>query len=506
MSRGRVIIVTASIMLSLFMASMEATVVATAMPTIVSQLGGLETYSWVFSIYMLTSTTTVPIYGKLSDLYGRRRIFIIAMALFLIGSLLCGRAATMQQLIFYRGVQGLGAGGVMPMAFVIIGDLFSFEQRARVQGLFASVWGVSSVVGPLLGGFLVDRVSWHWVFYVNLLPGFLAAVLFSVAWRETVSARDEHAPPVDYLGAVVLTVGVVVLLLGLLELGTLMSWLLLTAALVCFVALVWIERRAADPILPFHLFRDRLFAAACAHGLFTGWALFGSASFVPLFVQAVLGTSATRAGATLTPQIVGWTTASIIGSRMLLRVGYRTLALVGMVLLTVGLFVLSRSNENTSQLILMASLALTGTGMGASVPAFLIAVQSAVRRRDLGTATSTVQFSRSIGGALGVSVMGVVLSVRLAANLIALGLDPGAVSVDSLIEPVGSAVGSMMEGELRIALAGAIRSVFTIGFLAALLGFVATSLAPRGQIAQLESGRIEVEQTGEPMPTRVGGR
>jgi MFS family permease len=213
--RRQVITVTAGVMLSLFLASMESTVVATGMPTIVSQLGGLNSYSWVFSAYMLTSTTTVPVYGKLSDIYGRKPIYAAAMAIFLLGSLLCGLSQSMGQLIAFRAVQGLGAGGLLPLAFIMIGDMFTFEQRARMQGVFSGVWGVSSVVGPLLGGFLVDQVSWHWIFFINIVPGLLAAVL---VWRAWVDRRREPGvarPAADYAGATLLTVSVVVVNKGL---------------------------------------------------------------------------------------------------------------------------------------------------------------------------------------------------------------------------------------------------------------------------------------------------
>ncbi|WP_026369899.1 MDR family MFS transporter [Kallotenue papyrolyticum] len=487
-SRGRIVLITLGVMLSLFMASMEATVVATAMPTIVTQLGGLEIYSWAFSAYLLASTTTVPIYGKLSDLYGRRPVYTVAMSLFLIGSLLCGRASSMIQLVIFRAVQGLGAGGLLPLAFIIIGDIFSLEQRARMQGVFSGVWGISSIVGPLLGGFLVDQISWHWVFYINLIPGLLAGALVWFAWLDR--PRPSKQVAVDYLGATLLSAGVVCLLLGLFELGSATSWLLIGLALTLLVALVPIERRAADPILPLPLFRDRLFAVACAHGLLAGWAMFGSASFVPLFVQAVLGTSATQAGVTLTPQMLGWVSASIIGSRLLLRLGYRTLALTGMTLLTLSMFLMSQIGVTTPQWLLMIYMAMSGIGMGLSIPAFLIAVQSTVRREQLGTATSTVQFSRSMGGTLGVSIMGALLSLQLATRLAAQGLDPRSVSVDQLLEPLpGAGLDLAANGAMRLALAGAIGTIFLVAFLAAAAGLIATTFAPRGRIDQLAEAR-----------------
>ena len=481
MSRRRVIVVTVGIMLSLFMAAVESTVVATAMPTIVSELGGLAFYSWVFTAYMLTSTTTVPIYGKLSDIYGRRPVFMVAMALFLAGSVLCGQSQTMGQLIAFRAIQGLGAGGLMPLAFIMIGDMFSFEQRARMQGLFSGVWGVAAIIGPLLGGFLVDNVSWNWVFYVNLLPGLLATLLLWYGWRDPARATGATRPPIDYGGTVLLSASVVALLLGLTDLRNVVGWVLVALAAVLFLALLWVERRAADPILPLPLFKDRLFAVAVSQGLLAGWAMFGSTSFIPLFAQAVLGTSATAAGSVLTPMMLGWVGASIIGSRLLLRFGYRTIALVGMGTLVVGTFLMTRISPHTTLPVLMVNVALMGIGMGLAVPAFMIAVQSSVQRKVLGTATATLQFSRSIGGTLGVSVMGVILATSLAANLRAAGAETAGFSLDTLLRPVGDAAPAV-NAVLRGALTGALQSVFVAALIAAVAGLFATMLAPRGNV------------------------
>ena len=465
-------------MLSLFLASMESTVVATAMPTIVGQLGGLEHYSWVFSAFMLASTTTVPIYGKLSDIYGRRNLYVFAMALFLIGSVLCGWANSMTTLIFARAIQGIGAGGIMPLAFILIGEMFTLEQRARMQGFFSGVWGVSSIVGPLLGGFLVDQLSWRWIFYINVLPGLLAAALVAFAWRDQV--RSHERPAIDYAGATLLTVSVVMLLLGLMESGT-SSWGLIAGAVVLFILLLWVERRAADPILPLRLFRDGLFSTATAHGILTGWALFGSISFIPLFVQAVLGTSATQAGITITPMLLGWVTASIIGTRLLLTTGYRKLGLIGTATFTIGAFLMSRAGLNSSQISLMSFVTLMGIGMGLSIPAFLIAVQTSVERRQLGTATSTLQFSRSIGGTLGVSVMGAALSTRLTANLIASHLDLELVR--QLLDPLpGSQV--VIEEGARAAMADAMHLVFVIAFVAAALAMITVLFTPHKELTE----------------------
>ena len=478
MSRNRIILVTAGIMLSLFLASMESTVVATAMPTIVSDLGGLEHYSWVFSAYMLASTTTVPLYGKLSDLYGRRKLYVGAMALFLTGSILCGRAGTMPELILARGLQGVGAGGIMPLAFILIGEMFNLEQRAKMQGLFSGVWGVSSIMGPLLGGFLVDQFSWRWVFYINVPFGLLAGGLVGFAWRDKI--RIQGRPVVDYAGAALLTLSVITLLVGLtVTPGTSTSWILIAASVILFAFLLWVESRAADPILPLPLFRERLFSIATAQGMLTGWALFGSISFIPLFVQSVLMTSATQAGITISPMLLGWVGASIIGTRLLLKVGYRKLAITGMLLLTIGAFLMTTADAGISQIRLMVYVTLMGIGMGLSIPSFLIAVQTTVERRSLGTATSMLQFSRSIGGTLGVSVMGAALSARLAANLSASGLDLGLIS--QLLDPLPGSEAALNEG-VRIAVANAINLVFVIAFVAAFLALIVTFFAPRQKL------------------------
>jgi len=480
MSRQRTILTTIGIMVGLFMASMESTVIATAMPTIVSQLGGLAIYSWAFSAYMLTSTTTVPIYGKLSDIYGRRPIFSVAMVIFLVGSVLCGLAQSMEQLIAARALQGIGAGGIMPLVFIIVGDIFSFEERAKMNGLFSGVWGVSSVVGPLLGGFLVDQISWHWVFYVNVFPGIIAALMVWFAMQDRHVDRTVK-PSIDYWGAILLSATVISLLMGLFELGTTVGQVLLGLAVLFLIALILVERRAPDPILPLALFRQRLFASANTHGLLSGWAMFGSLSFVPLFVQAVLGTTATEAGSTLTPMLLGWVFSSIIGSRALLYINYRLVVILGTTLLTIGAFLMTQVSAEMSRLLVMINLGFMGVGMGFAVSPFLIAVQSAVQKRDMGTATSTLQFSRNIGGTLGVSVMGAVLATRLAAGLEAAGMDPTSVSIDSLIDPVAGS-SATVDGALQVALANAIQGVFVIALIAAALALIATFFAPGGKI------------------------
>jgi EmrB/QacA subfamily drug resistance transporter len=479
MSRNRIILVTIGIMLSLFLASMESTVVATAMPTIVGQLGGLENYSWVFSAFMLVSTTTVPLYGKLSDVYGRRKLYVLAMALFLLGSVLCGLATTLTQLILARALQGIGAGGIMPLAFILIGEMFSLEQRTRMQGVFSGVWGVSSIAGPLLGGFIVDNLSWRWIFYINVFPGLLAGALVAFAWRDR--AYSHERPAVDYTGAALLSASVALLLLGLMELGTSQSWIFIASAFALFVILFQVERRAADPILPIALFRDKLFSTATAHGLFTGWAIFGTISFIPLFVQSALGASPTQAGITITPMLLGWVGASIIGTRILLKVGYRRLSLIGTSVFVLGAFLLAFFGANSTQTLVMVFVTMMGMGMGFAIPAFVIAVQTTVERRHLGVATSMLQFSRSMGGTLGVSVMGAALSARLASNLNASGLDLNLIS--QLLDPVPGSE-AVIEVGARFAMADAMHLLFVIAFVAAALGLLSAIFTPRKELME----------------------
>lgn len=498
----------AGIMMSVFMASMEATVVATAMPTIASQLGGLAQYSWVFTAYLLTSTTLVPVFGKLSDTYGRRTVYLVAMLFFLGGSILCGTATTMNQLIWYRAIQGIGAGGVLPLSFIMIGEMFTLAERAKFQGIFSSVWGVSAVVGPLLGGFIVDNVSWPWVFYVNVLPGILAITLIWTQWRD--APRRAERVRVDFLGAVLLTTSVVMLMLGLQWGSTVARIALIGGAALLFAALLWLEHRVDDPILPIPLFKDRLFSVAIANGFMTGVAMFGTLSFVPLFVQGVLGTAATQAGLALAPQMMSWVLASIVASNMILRFNYKIVAMAGMTSLVIGTGLLAFFYSNASLPMIMFFLALMGVGMGLSVPSFMVSVQSTVERRQLGTATSMIQFSRSIGGTIGTAVMGAALSALLISGLSALGEGYDPELVNSLIAGGEGAVAIPGSDGVRMALSGALGAVFIIAFIAAVLAFAVSLLTPSGRIEDMARQRSASRDASngasadaEPVPTPI---
>lgn len=413
-------LITIGVMTGMFLAALEATIIGTAMPTVVAALGGLAHFSWVFSAYLLTSTVTVPLWGKLSDLYGRRLFYQIAVAIFLVGSVLSGMSQSMTQLIAARALQGLGAGGLVPLGMTIIGEIFTIQERARMQGLFSGVWGLSSVVGPLVGGFITDQLSWRWVFYINVPFGIAAAAIIGMSMTRS---KLQQRPSIDYLGATVLTAAVTLLMLVLVE-GDSPAALLHPRNIVLLVAVIllifWfvrIERTAAEPIIPLELFRNKVVSLAMVIGFFAGVAMFGAISFVPLYAQGSRGVSATAAGSMLTPLMLAWVTSSVVGGRLLLKVGSRPLVIAGLVAMVAGFVGLTLARHTTPMSILAFELVIIGIGLGLTMLTLLIAVQHAVPREQLGIATSLNQFFRSIGGAMGVAVLGAMLVSGLAANL-----------------------------------------------------------------------------------------
>jgi EmrB/QacA subfamily drug resistance transporter len=498
MSARRRLAVTLGVITGMFLAALEATVVGTAMPTVIASLGGLNHYSWVFSAYLITSTITVPVWGKLSDLYGRRLMFQLGIAVFLLGSVLSGMAGTMTQLIAYRALQGLGAGALVPLALTIIGDVYTVEERARMQALFSGVWGISSVVGPIVGGFITDQLSWRWVFYINVPFGIAAAVIMQLSMKEP---KRHGRPSIDYAGAALLMASITLLMLALVEGGaTLRAFAsarnlgLLAAAGLLGAAFVHVERRAHDPIVPFDLFRNRVVAVSVAAGFLAGVAMFGAISFVPLFAQGALGSTATEAGSLLTPLMLSWVGLSIVGGRLLLKVGYRPTTLAGLVLLTLGFALMSSYQRATPRVWLYLDLCLIGAGLGLTMLTLLIAVQQSVGRAQLGIATSLNQFSRSIGGAVGVAIMGAVLSAGLASHLQRVAREGAgpltperaaelASNPNALIEPQArAALAPDVLDQLQESLAAAIHNVFWTGTaLSGLALLVALRLPRKGE-------------------------
>jgi EmrB/QacA subfamily drug resistance transporter len=404
-------LVTLGLMIGSFMGSMEATVIATAMPTIVGEMGGLNIYGWAFSIYVLTSSAAMPVMGKLSDIFGRRLVYAWAMGLFLVASLLCAVAPSMFWLIVFRGLQGLGAAGLMPLALVMIGDMFTLEERAQVQALFSGVWGLSSVSGPLLGGFLVAQIGWPSVFYINIPFGILSAWMVWHWWED----RHELAkgkPYIDYPGALLITASAVLLLLGLVDITTWRSWFALGAAAIATWLAVRVERRSPEPIIPVQLFEWRFFTIAILQSVVVGWILNGVTAYVPLFVQKVQGKSAMEAGASLSPLLIAWVISSVISAKLLLRIGYWQIMASGMLLTVIGSLPLIWLDASKSWIYLWSAMAVLGFGFGFGVPAVFIAIQMQVERKWMGAATALLQFARNMGGSVGIGVMGAVFNIR----------------------------------------------------------------------------------------------
>jgi EmrB/QacA subfamily drug resistance transporter len=417
MTRQAKIIVTAALMLGMSLAALDTTIVGTALPSIVGKLGGISLYSWVFSIYLLTSTTTVPIYGKLADLYGRKPIFLFGTAVFLLGSILSGAAQSMEQLILFRAIQGLGAGAVLPMVLTIIGDIFELQERARVQGLFSGVWGLASIIGPAAGGLIVDHFSWRWVFYINVPFGLLSAILLVFSFKETVERKKQT---LDYPGTLMLTGGIIALLFALLQGGTNWPWLSVPSIglFALFIVLIGLflrqESRAPEPILPLSLFSNRIIAVSSIGGIVLGTLMFGITSYVPLFVQGVKGGTATSAGITLGPLLVAWPIAATFSGKLAIRYGYRVTAVLGMSLATLGTGMVTLFNPGTTLPFIVIAMLLIGSGLGFSSTAFVISVQNAVPWNLRGVATASTQFTRTIGGTIGVALMGTILNAGMA--------------------------------------------------------------------------------------------
>jgi EmrB/QacA subfamily drug resistance transporter len=417
---GRVLAIYGAIMLALLLAALDQTIVATALPRIITDLGGLTSYSWVITGYVLASAVTVPLYGKLGDIYGRRLLYIVAISIFLAGSVLCGLAQSLGELIAFRVVQGMGAGGLFALAHATIGVIVPPRDRGRYQGLIGATFAAGSIIGPALGGLIVDHASWRWVFYVNLPVGAVALAVIAIAIPKR-TQRRQHS--LDLLGAMLLAGGTSSLLLGLVWGGEAHPWGsaqvlgAFAAAVVLLAAFTFVERRAPEPILPFEFLRRPTVAAGVAAIGLSAMAMVGTIAFVPLFVQGVIGTSATSSGVVLTPFMLGAVTASAISGQWITKSGrYRPNALVGPIVLGVGLFLLSRMGTSTTNAEAAAYMVIAGVGLGLMMQVFVIAVQNEVPTRAMGSATALTQFARSIGATVGVTAMGVIVNHGLPSN------------------------------------------------------------------------------------------
>ena len=415
--RGPVLL---AVMLSTGLVAIDATILATAVPAVVSDLGGFTQFPWLFSVYLLAQAVSVPIYGKLADLFGRKPVMLFGIALFVLGSLLCGIAWGMGALIAFRAIQGLGAGAVQPVGMTIVGDIYSTAERAKVQGYIASVWAASSLIGPTLGGVFADYLSWRWIFFVNLPIGVAATWALWRSFRESVERRRHR---IDYAGATLLTTGGVLLLLALLEGGVRWAWssptsvLLFAAAAVLLVAFVLVERRAAEPVLPLWVFGNRVLNAANAGALVVGVLMLGLSSYVPLFAQGVLGTGAVVAGFALAAMTIGWPIAASTAGRFYLTVGFRATMLMGAAFGVLGSGILLTVDGGSSVWHLAAACFVIGIGLGFVSSPAVVAAQSSVTWQFRGVATGATMFARSVGSSVGVAVFGAIANGVVAARL-----------------------------------------------------------------------------------------
>lgn len=532
-------VIVGGVMLGLFVSAISGTVVSTAMPRIVADLGGLHLYSWVFTAFMLTSTSVIPIVGKLSDLYGRKPFFMGGIILYMIGAGLCGASQSMVQLIVFRGIQGAGGGMIMSGAFAIIGDLFPPVERGKYAGLFSAVFGMASVVGPSVGGFITDNLSWRWVFYVNIPFGLLA--LSVLAWGMPWGRPRGRGQAIDYRGVAALVLAVVPMLLAFVWAGDQYAWgsaqivSLLAFSALMIAAFVRIESRADDPILPLGLFRNRIFVVSAVVVFLTGMGMFGSTTYLPLFVQGVIGTSATNSGLVITPMMLGMVVASATSGQISSRMGrYRVLGTLGAAVMAFGMFLLSRMDADSTQGEAVRDMVVVGVGLGMTLPIFGIAVQNAVPFRMLGVVTSSTQFFRQVGGLMGVAIFGTLMSTHVRNNLagelppeVGRGAPPAVLraledpqvllspqAMDRLREGFG-ALGS--EGpRLFDATIAAMRSVLADGlglvFLAGLIITIAALVVSlflkeiplKGMAERFQEAAEEMAAAAQPAPAREG--
>jgi EmrB/QacA subfamily drug resistance transporter len=415
LDRRQLILALAGVLLCILVSAIDQTIVSTALPRIVSEFKGFDRYSWVVTAYLLTATCVIPIAGKISDQLGRKPILIFGLIVFVLGSALCGRAESMNELIIFRGVQGIGAGALQSGAFASIGDLFTPQERGRWQGVIAATFGLASVFGPSLGGWITDNPGWRWVFYVNVPVGAVALITLLVGFPVTGSRRGGRR--IDWLGVATIIAGVVPLLIALTWAGSSYPWdspqviISLAVSLVMFALFVLVESRVSEPLLPLNLFGNQIFTAAFIASGFVGPLLLGLGVYLPLFVQGVLNQSATSSGAVITPLTLAVVATNIIGGQIVSRTGhYQRVALVGLVICTIGVLLLLGMDSHTDNVSLVRNMIIIGLGLGFALPVYTIAVQNALPYNRLGVVTSSVQFSRSIGSTIGISVLGSIVT------------------------------------------------------------------------------------------------
>ncbi|MEF3306489.1 MDR family MFS transporter [Paenibacillus sp. GYB003] len=502
--------VVAGLLLGMFVGALDQTIVSTAMPTVITELGGFEHYVWVFSAYMIATVVATPIFGKLSDIYGRKLFFQLGLVLFLIGSVLCGIAGTMTELIVYRAIQGIGGGALMPIAFAVIFDIFPPEKRGKMNGLFGAVFGLSSVFGPALGAYITDYIDWRWVFYINLPIGLVAFLLMHLGYREKPALRKQT---IDWGGATTLVLAILGFMFAIELAGSETyawgSWQIIGLFLlfvVCFLLFLAIERKVADPIVELKLFKSRLFTASQAIGFLYGIIMVSGATYIPLFIQGVYGESASAAGQTLTPMMLAVVASSMLGGPLVNKMSYRGIMLISTLILAVSMALLGTMTVDTPRWTVTLYMVLVGFGIGVNFVVLNISVLHGLPGQYKGAAISLITFFRTIGSALGVTVLGVVQKVDYKARVEAALPDPAAASQFSdpkalLIPQVRAALPPDIVANATKALAGSISYLFLISILIIVVGFVFVmmlgkarmelpSAAAKGDKGNLEPGPV----------------
>lgn len=483
--------VMSSIMVATFLTAIEGTIVSTAMPKIASELHGLEYMNWVFAAYLLVSSVMVPIFGKLSDLFGRKGVFLTGIVLFLAGSTLCGFSQTMEQLIAFRVLQGVGAGAILPVTTTIIADIYPFEQRAKMIGFMGFVWGAAGIIGPLVGGFFVDQVTWHWIFFMNIPFGLISIVMLAVYLKENIQKSKKK---IDIAGALTFSAAMLALLYGVQRGSDLGQWtspsvLLLFAAFVVFIALfVWIESKVSEPLIPLSLFRSRTITVANGISFLVSCVLMGMIVYVPMWVQGVSGYGATASGLILAPMAITWTAGSFLCGKLLLTRSVRFISIVGAVLLTLSALWLTTIQLASSQVYFYLISALIGIGFGITLTLFTVTVQSAVQPTMRGVATASNMFFRNMGQTIGVSLLGSFFNSMIARHLAGhpAGGTVQAEKLNILVNPqTADQLPAAEQTVLREVLVSGLHDIFLVLVVVTIVVLLSTSLVPvKGKSSQ----------------------
>ncbi|CAG4926664.1 MDR family MFS transporter [Paraburkholderia saeva] len=464
-----------ALLLVMLLAALDQTIVSTALPTIVGELGGLENLSWVVTAYLLASTIVVPLYGKFGDLFGRKIVLQTAIVLFLVGSALCGAAQNMTQLIVLRALQGLGGGGLLVVTMAAIGDVIPPAERGRYQGMFGGVFGLATVIGPLLGGFLVEHLSWRWIFYINLPLGIGALLVIAAVFKPR-TQHIKHA--IDYMGAGFLATALTCIILFTSQGGTILPWsspqlwFTLAVGLVCIGGFIYEERLAEEPIMPLELFRERTFLLSCLIGFIVGVSLFGSVTFLPVYLQVVKNSTPSEAGMQMLPMMGGLLVMSVITGRVISRIGrYRMFPIAGTFLVAVAMILLARLEISTPLYVMYLYMGLLGCGLGMVMQVLILAVQNAVEFRHMGVATSGATLFRSIGGSVGVAAFGAVFTTQLHSRLAEL-IPAGTELPQSLGPATIHQLPAALRDDYLQAFAGALHTVYFVAACVVVLAFV----------------------------------